>query len=63
MSDQDYENTIGRLDDQIAELEVENAKLRDIIAECADDFSSAAEGNGINFYQCAIDLRKALEVT
>ena len=28
MSDQDYENTIARLDDQIADLLVENAHLK-----------------------------------
>ena len=45
---------------RIAELEAENEWLREVIAECADDFDCAAEGNGINFYQCALDLRAAL---
>jgi hypothetical protein len=31
MSDQDYENTIWRLDKRIAELEAENAKLEAVV--------------------------------
>lgn len=41
-------------------IEAENAKLRELIAQCADDFEAAADGMGVNFYQCAADLRAAL---
>ena len=47
----------------VAELEAENAELRKLIAQCATDFEAAADGSGVNFYQCAVDLRAALEVT
>ena len=40
----------------ILKLEAENAKLREIIAECADDFAAASDGA----HQCAVELRAAL---
>jgi len=44
----------------LGSLKAENAKLRELIAQCADDFEAAANGAGVNFYQCAVDLRAAL---
>jgi hypothetical protein len=44
----------------ITKLEAENTTLRKLIAQCADDFEAASDGAGVNFYQCAIDLRAAL---
>ena len=48
-------------DARIDKLEDENKALREALKEARDDFDSAAEGHGVNFYQCAEDISKALQ--
>ena len=40
---------------------VENQRLREALKEARDDFDSASDGAGVNFYQCAEDIRKTLQ--
>ena len=43
MSDQDYENTIGRLDDQIDELEAQLTALREAARDQLPDVSMRSD--------------------
>ena len=61
MSDQDYENTIGRLDDHIAELQAKYDALKEAVEDAAEGFEGAAQGHGIDFYAYASDMRAALQ--
>lgn len=54
MSDQDYENTIGQLDDRIAELEAEIKRLKKAIAIAGVNLPCSTE-------QCQLEVKAVLQ--
>ena len=63
MSDQQYENTIAQLDDRIAALETENAKLREALMAAEESLATYVGSFGYKEggKQVLKQVREALE--